>query len=338
MRFPTTPFAFLFYFARKQWFKFSILIFTAMIWSLNDTFFPYFIKRIVNTLQHYHGSSSGIYIALRSTLILLALFWIFNEMLSRVQGITAIHVFPKFRAQIRNTVFNYVKQHSHDYFSNQFAGNIAKKLSDLPTSSESMMELMCYQFVSAFTGSIFVLTMMWWVQPIFAGITLIWLCLHMGLTVLCLKFTGKLWEVHSESVSILSGKIVDAFTNILNARLFSNSIYEEQYLKKFQQDEIKKSRKVMWQMEIIRIGLGFSGLFLIFTTIFFLLHAYAHHQISLGDFTQVGMQAFWLLGFMWFVSYQVLVFAREKGTITNALRLVSQEHEIIDAPNALPIL
>ena len=130
MKFPTTPFAFLFFFIRKQWFKFSLLTLTAMTWALNDTFFPYFIKRIVNVLQHYHGTAAGIYAALSGTLILLVLFWLTNEVFSRMQGIVAIYAFPTFRAQIRRTVFDYVKQHSHEYFSNQFAGNIAKKLSD----------------------------------------------------------------------------------------------------------------------------------------------------------------------------------------------------------------
>jgi ATP-binding cassette subfamily B protein len=334
MRFPTTPFAFLFYFVRKQWIKFSLLVFTAMTWALNDTFFPYFIKRIVNVLQHYHGTTAGMYAALSGTLIFLVIFWLTNAVLSRVQGVLAIYVFPKFRAQIRDTVFRYVKQHSHDYFSNQFAGNIAKKLSDLPTSSESMLEMMCYQFTTVITGAIIVFVMMWMIQPIFALITLVWLCLHMSFTVLCLKYTGPLWEVHSESVSTLSGKIVDVLTNILNVRLFAHSRYEEEYLKKFQQDEMNKSKKVTWVMECARIGLEISGLFLIFAQLFMLLHVYGQGRINLGDFTQVGMQAFWLLGFMWFVSYQILVFSREKGTIENALRLVSKGHDVIDLPHA----
>lgn len=337
MSFPRTPIAFLFFFARKQWFKFSLLIITAMLWAINDTFFPYFIKRIVNGLGYYHGAPAGIYAALSGTLILLVAFWLMNELVSRVQGITAIYAFPKFRAQIRHAVFNYVKQHSHEYFSNQFSGNIAKKISDLPSSSETMMEIACYQFVSATVGAIVVLVMMWLTKPIFAYILLVWLCLHVSFTVLCLRSAGKLWEIHAESVSILGGKIVDAFTNILNVRLFARGEYETEYLKIFQAEEIKKSQKVMWAMEFARIGLGLSGLFLIFTTIFVLLHGYAHGWVSLGDFTQVGMQAFWLLGFMWFVGYQLLVFSREKGTIENALHLVSEKHDVVDVRGALPI-
>jgi ATP-binding cassette subfamily B protein len=334
MLFPKTPFAFLFYFVRKQWIKFSLLAFTAMTWALNDTFFPYFIKRIVNVLQGYHGTTAGMYAALSGTLIFLVIFWLVNAILSRLQGILAIYVFPKFRAQIRDTVFRYVKQHSHDYFSSQFSGNIAKKLSDLPTSSERMLEMICYQFTAVITGAIIVIVMMWIIQPVFALITVIWLCLHMSFTALCLKYTGPLWEIHSESVSKLSGKVVDVLTNILTVRLFAHGCYEEGYLKKFQQDEINKSQKVMWAMELARIGLELSGLFLIFAQLFMLLHVYGQGQINLGDFTQVGMQSFWLLGFMWFVSYQILVFSREKGTIENALKLVSKGHDVFDLPGA----
>src|SRR5690348_15914245 len=52
---PKTAFSFLFYFVRKQKFKFFLLFFCSLIWATNDAFFPFFLKHIVNTLQHFQG-------------------------------------------------------------------------------------------------------------------------------------------------------------------------------------------------------------------------------------------------------------------------------------------
>lgn len=338
MNLPKSTFSFIFYFIRQQNIKFALMILISIIWAANDALFPYFVKRIVNIVADYHGNPNGIYLAASGTLIILILFWGMTELLLRIQGVISIYTFPQFRANIRNAVFTYVKSHSHEYFSNQFAGNIAKKLADLPTSCQTALEIVCFNFTTALAGSTIVLILMWATNPFFAAVLLAWLCLHLGLTAIFMRRSNYLWEIHSDSVSVLSGKIVDVFTNILNVRLFSRSKFEADYLKKYQRDEINKSKKAMWLVEITRIGLGISGLSLIASMMLLLLYGWAHGWVTIGDFTQVGMQTFWLMGWIWFVSYQMTVFARELGTIGDALNLVKKGHDLIDDKNAKPIM
>ena len=68
MKLPQSALAFVLYFARQQWMKFSILIFSFVIWALSDAIFPYFLKKIVNTLQDYQGDRAGIYAAIGGVL------------------------------------------------------------------------------------------------------------------------------------------------------------------------------------------------------------------------------------------------------------------------------
>lgn len=335
---PTTTPRFLLYFIRQQWWKFLIIICTSILWATNDALFPYFLKLIVNALQHYHGDRNFVYSAIALPLVLIALFWAGTEILLRIQGVTMVFTLPSFRANIRGTVFDYVKSHSHEYFSSNFSGTIAKKLSDLPTSCQSLVEIFYFNFVPCSMGAILSLAMMWQTKPIFAAILLTWLCLHLGLTGLLLRYGNHLWQVHSDSVSLLSGKIVDVFTNMMNVRLFARGQHEKNYLKKFQQDEINKAKKSMWMMEFTRIGLGINGLFLIMGMLFFLVYGWVHHWVTLGDFTQVGMQTFWLMGWIWFISFQMTVFAREAGTVTDALTIIKKGHDIVDTTGAPPIV
>jgi len=337
MNIPKTTFRFIFHFVQEQWFKFTILAMISMVWALNETIFPHFIKRMVDILQFFTGPRTEVFAAVKGVLILLVLFWCVSELMQRLQGILQIYVFPRFRASIRESVFNYVQAHSHEYFTSNFAGNIAKKIADLPVSCQAVMEVICFNFVTALVGTVMVLVMMWFTQPLFSVILMIWLMIHLGLTALLLRHGNILWEKHSDSVATLSGKIIDAFTNMLNVRLFSRAKYELRYLKKYQAEEIQRAKKAMWIMELTRIGLGLNGLFLIFGMIFLLLYSWAHEQITLGDFTQVGMQSFWILGWIWFVSYQLMIFARETGTIANSLKLIRKGHDVVDKKNAYPI-
>lgn len=337
MNLPKSAFLFIVYFIKRQWLSFSLIFAVGAIWSINEVFFPYFLKLIVNEVQYFHGPPDKIYASVSGVLALLVLFWVVTELCLRVQGIVQIYTFPKFRANIRRTVFDYVKSHSHEYFSNHFAGNIAKKLADLPSSCQSIMEIVCFNLIIALSGAVIVLVMMWLIKPFFAVILFVWLCLHLGLTFLFLHRGNYLWEKHSDSVSTLSGKIVDVFSNVSSMRLFARGQYETNYLQKYQTEEIHKAKKAMWLIEINRFILGLSGLFLIFSMVFLLLYYWAHRYITIGDFTQIGMQMFWLLGWIWFVSFQMSIFAREIGTVNDALNLITKGHDIVDLPNAIKL-
>lgn len=127
-RLPKSTFSFIFYFVRQQWMKFALITFCSIVWAINDTIFPYFLKRIVNALENYNSDPKWIALTIGHFFILIVLFWILTEFFLRLQGILQVYTFPKFRSNIRNTIFDYVKSHSHEYFSNHFAGNLAKKI------------------------------------------------------------------------------------------------------------------------------------------------------------------------------------------------------------------
>ena len=335
---PKRLFAFLWHFIKMQPIAFIVIFLTAMVWSVNEVFFPYFLKLIVNSIQNYHGQRQLIFHHLLLPLLALVVIWLVMEISMRVQGIILIYTFPRFRSNIRTTVFHYVKQHSHEYFSNNFAGSIAKKIAELPTSAQSIMEIVCFNFTSIMAAFIIALVMMWVTKPIFAGVLLTWFVLHMAATFLFLRMGDVQWQIHSESASTLSGKIVDSLTNISNVKLFARGTYESEYLQTFQRDEIKKAKKAMWTVEKMRLLQGILGSLLIFTMVLLLIHGWVQGWVSLGDFSLIGVLSFWMLGMVWYMSYQMTTFIREVGTMNEGLTLIAQTHDIVDVPNAKPLL
>lgn len=339
MNLPTTPSRFVLHFVKKQWVNFTVLIAAFLLWSAGDALFPYVLKLIVNAVHDFKGSDySVVRHAAAGPILYLILLWGGSETIIRIQGIIQVYTFPQFRANIRKAVFDYVTSHSHEYFSSHFSGDLSKKLSDLATSCQSLVEIVCFQFMTIAMVSIIAVVMMFMIKPLFAAILLTWIIVHMGVIFLFMRYGNHLSAVHSDAVSMLSGKVVDVFGNMQNVRLFSRKHYEASYLKKFQDDEIIKSKKALWAVEWMRIGLGLNGLFLIFAMVFGLLHEWSANAINIGDFTQILLQSFWLLGWMWYLSFQMTVFSRELGTIENALSLMKHDHDLIDADNAVPLV
>ncbi|HVE44795.1 MAG TPA: ABC transporter ATP-binding protein [Gammaproteobacteria bacterium] len=329
---------FIFQFVKKQRFYFFSICLCFVLWAVCDAIFPYFLKRIIDQIEFFKGDPKNIYSAIFWPFVTLVFLGLFAEICMRIQGVLQIYVFPTFRSNIRKTVFDYVKSHSHDYFSSHFAGNIAKKLADLPTSCQVIVEIICMQLITAATGTLIVLGSMWVTKPLFALILLAWLFLHIAITFVFLHYENTLAKLHSQSVSTLSGKIVDTLTNISNVRLFARGSYESRYLKQFQDNEIQRAEKAMWLTEIMRAALGFNGIFMLFGMIFALIYGWAHHFVTIGDFTQIAMQAFWLLNWIWFVSLQLNIYVREMGTVSDALTLITRRHELTDKQFARPLI
>ncbi|MES2615919.1 MAG: ABC transporter ATP-binding protein [Bdellovibrionota bacterium] len=328
---------FIWHFVKRQPVSFFIASFTALIWAVNEVLFPYFIKSFVNTISTFKGDPHSIYSAILIPLTGLIVSWVVMDISMRTQGIVLISAFPKFRAQIRESVFNYIKHHSHQYFSNNFAGTLAQKMSSLPTSCQVIVEIFMYTLGSMSVGIIFSCVLMWLASPFFASILIVWFCFHMGLTILFIKAGDKRWELHSESVTSLSGKIVDSITNMTSVRLFARSHFESEYLKQAQQEEINKAKQASWLMELMRIAQGIAGLCFIFSMIFTLIHGWINGWVTLGDFSLISMLSFWVLGSVWYLSYQINVLVREVSTVKEALTLITVKHEVVDAPNAQPL-
>ncbi len=321
---------FIWHFIKKQPIAFAVVLAAGIIWSLNEMLFPYFLKWIINTVSNYHGNPQLIVNALKYPLILLAFFWLCMEIAMRTQGVVLIYLFPRFRCNIRETVFDYIKNHSHKYFSENFSGGIAKKLSELPSSCQSITEIVFFNCIPIFLSFLIAFVLMASAKPLFGFILLGWFILHMAFSFIFMRVNDTRWAAHSKSVSTLTGKIVDIITNMLTVRLFARSKYEGLYLKRYQEDEINKSQQALWTVELMRMFQSLSALIYITAIIFTLIHGWIKGWVSIGDFSLIGTLSFWILGMVWYMSYQLMVFIRESASVNEALSLITIGYDVKD--------
>ena len=335
MNLPKKVFPFLVYFIRQQWIKFVIAVIASACWGAYSSFFPYLLKRLINVLDSHEMTALEINAAAAKVVGLIVFLFIGSQLLLRVQGILfSVRFCATFRANIRETLFNYVQTHSSSYFANNFSGTIAGKISDVPTSCEIMLTSICCEFTSAIIMALIAIVTMWLSHPLFAELLIFWLVLHFVTTFFFLKKANSLLEHHAGAVTTLSGKIVDVFTNIQNMKLFAREKYEREYLHHFQNEEIKCSKQAYGFLEWMQTGFFFNETFLMFGMLFLLMRGWQQHSVSLGDFTQIMMQAFWLSAWMWYVSYQMRFFIKNAATVNSALSLIQQPHDVVDAPGA----
>lgn len=338
MYLPNTLFSFITHFLKKQWISFLILTFAAIFWMLGGVVFPYFLKNIINNLQSFSGDRVLVYGQIGMALAELIGFWVLGECFVRIQGIMQLYTFPSFRSAIREKIVSYTMHHSHHFFCNILSGDLANKVNMIIAGSERLLSIVLFQFTTMAIGISLTLIMLWKAHPVFTLILLAWMLIHISIILLFLNKGKKLWAIHAESASLFNGKLVDMFSNMFSVRLFSRYAFEEDYLRKYQQDEIDKGRKAGWLAETMRICLGLNGICLIVGMILFLVHGWVNYSVTLGDFTQVLMQSFWLLGQLWSLGDQLSSFSSEKASLKNALNVIVSPHSLPDKKKAYPLL
>ncbi|KAB2642986.1 MAG: ABC transporter ATP-binding protein [Verrucomicrobia bacterium] len=338
MTLPKTTFPFIFYFLRQQWGKVLLATIASAFWGIYSALFPYFLKELINILGTHHLPTARIYTASITIISLIIGLWIVAHILHNLQGfIFRVEFCARFRASIREALFKYVQAHSSSYFATHFSGTIANKISDIPTNCETLVNMMCCEFTTALVMAFTIFITMWMSHPPFAILLIVWLSLHFVITFFFLQKANFLLEEHANAVTKISGRIVDVFSNILNVKLFAREKKEQESFHQVQVEEIQKSNQAYLYLEWTQVGYSLNHTFLIVGMLFLLIYGWQHSWVTLGDFTQIMMQSFYLSGWVWFVSDQIKYFIKNAATVNSALSLIQKPHDIVDTPHALAL-
>ena len=143
---PTTLLAFLWYFVKQHWILFFGAQLFSFAWSIDHTIWPYIIGLIIDSITDINTDRSQVWSVLATPLWMGAILWISVEISFRLQGFFLAKVLPKISADVRMAMFDYVQNHSYSYFSNNFSGTIANKISDMVLSIDNILRLIIQLF------------------------------------------------------------------------------------------------------------------------------------------------------------------------------------------------
>lgn len=335
---PKTLFAFFWHFLRKQWKWLLIIQIFSFAWSIDHTFWPYIIMKLIDTITHFTGTQSEAWQALSAPIIMGLGLWISVEISYRLSGILSAYLFPRLEADTRLSMFNYVLGHSYLYFGNQMAGTIANKISDMPQSMTRILQLIMQLFIPVSLALVISVIFFARINPIFAIILTTWMMIHIGI---CLSLSNRCdtySNKHAESRSVLSGKIVDCLTNSSNVRLFARHDFERQYVSSFQQDELKKHWQSLWYIEKMKIILGIASFLGTGVTLnWYMLYSWVQGHLTAGEVVFIFNTTWNIMMMAWLAGLELPFLFKEIGVCRQALTIIKDRHDIVDKPNAQPL-
>ena len=152
---------------------------------------------------------------------------------------------PHFGNMVRRQCFHYTARHSLAYFQNDFAGRIANKL--LQCGNALRDATLSIVVALVFVGTIFITNVILVLQVSFALALpqILWVFAYISILSFFLPKIKMRATATAESMSTLTGQIVDSFTNILAAKYFARTRHEDARANDFMADHSAKGMRMM---------------------------------------------------------------------------------------------
>lgn len=295
---------------------------------------PYAIKQIMDAVAEAQSQARPVLDLLENPLWFFALLNFGIVLFSRASGALLVLIGPALRKRVRRELFSYLQQHSQQFFLSHFAGSLGNRISEVSMSVAHAIWTVLFDFwplVISFTVS---LILLFSVNTDLALTLAYWLSAYVIISFLLAYKCREYAREYAASRSLVSGKIVDSVTNIMNAKLFARRDFERAYLEGYLNLEVKSARKTFWFMERIRWFQFIAAMFLMFGVLGYALKIWSEQGMSVSQFAMSASLSLMLIDQASGLSRRFLEFFEYVGNINDGVQLIVSPHTVIDQDNA----
>ena len=236
--------------------------------------------------------------------------------------------------KIRWQAHNYLLAQSLSFFQDEFAGRVATKVmqTSLAVREAVMKVLDILVYIGVYFISIVVLVAAidWRLSlPL-----LIWLVIYLGILKLLLPKLKAVSQQQADARSVMTGRIVDSYTNISTVKLFSHTQREADYAKDsmngFLQTVYPQMRLVTWLYSAVWI----NNAILIFTCTAAAIYLWMNNYVSPGDIAIAVSLCLRLNGMSQWIMWEVSALFENIGTVQDGMNTLSTPIQVQDKNKA----
>ncbi|WHR53094.1 ABC transporter ATP-binding protein [Vibrio furnissii] len=235
---------------------------------------------------------------------------------------------------IRWLAHRYLLRQSLSFYQDEFAGRIATKVMQTALSvRETVMKTLdVFVYVAVyFTAMVVMLAQADWrlMMPM-----LLWLAAYIAIQV---RFVPKLKQVSAEQAdarSLMTGRIVDSYTNIATVKLFSHSRRETDYAEEGMESFLDTVYRQMRLVTGFNIWVEVANYLLVFTIAAMSIYLWMTSAITIGAIAIAISLALRINGMSKWIMWEVGGLFENMGTVVDGMNMLSKPITIQDQPNA----
>ncbi|MBA2483834.1 MAG: ABC transporter ATP-binding protein [Nitrosomonas sp.] len=270
------------------------------------------------------------------TLILMSLFvLVFIPTLVLLRSLTVNQtLMGNFPMKIRWSAHRYLLNQSFAFFQHEFSGRIATKVMQTALAvRETVMKLLDVMlFVTVYL--ITTLLLVAGADPRLCIPLLVWLLVYIGILFFYVPRLRDISTIQADARSLMTGRIVDSYTNILTLKLFSHTQREANYVKEAMHEFMSTVYPQMRLVTLLNINVWFINVILIFITGALSIYLWLNNDINPGAIAIVLGLAIRLTGMSHWIMWEVSNLFENIGTVKDGINTLAKPQSIVDSTNA----
>ncbi len=325
------------YFLRQRKSQVILLVLLCIVMGMIPAMDSVLLQRIINLIESFSDQEvKTLPAAMMFWAIFYALWWQSINIIWRLYDYAYLKTMPYIKGQIIDELYNYTQYHNHSFFQENLAGHITNRITEGSRSFEMALSIFGEKIIRKLAIIVFALIAMYSVHYIFATVFLIWVCVFLGISIICSSRINKYSISYARSKSIVAGNIVDSIANISAVRMFTSHRFERQNLEIRIDDAIENEQIMQFFMFKLRFVLGTSCSIMIFIIIYYLSSLRSEVAITIGDCVLILSLCISVTNEIWDLTQEVGDMFEEIGSFNQSITLLGS-HVVTDIENTRPL-
>lgn len=274
-----------------------------------------------------------------STLIGMGIFMLILIPLSNAMRSLIVHqtLMGNFPMSVRWMAHRYLLNQSYGFFQNEFSGRIATKVMQTALAVRDtvmkLLDVMLFVAIYMVTALILVAS----ADPRLCIPLIIWLFFYIIVQRYFVPKMKKIAMVQADARSLMTGRIVDSYTNIITLKLFSHSNRESAYIRDGMSEFLNTVHPQMRLVTKLNICLWALNMSLVFSTAALGIYLWLNGSITPGAIAIVMSLAIRLTSMSHWILWEISGLFENIGTVQDGINTLSVPSKVNDKPNAVAL-
>jgi ATP-binding cassette subfamily B multidrug efflux pump len=228
----------------------------------------------------------------------------------------------------------FLLRHSMTFFANEFAGRVSTKVMQTSLAIRETVMKIIDVFVYAISFFVSMLALVIVVDWRLVVPLVLWFVFY---SLILWHFIPKLRKLSSEQAdarSMMTGRIVDSYTNIGTVKLFSHAGREETYAREGMDEFLGTVHRQMRQISLLNICVDVNNAVTIFAVAAASIAFWLTGEVSVGSVAVAIGLAMRINGMSQWIMWEVSALFEAIGTVYDGMSMMTKPHEVTDKKGA----
>ena len=275
----------------------------------------------------------------KTTLILLALIILASTLIISLQTIIKHQCLAgNFPMRMRWNLHRLVLNQSMRFFQDEFAGRISAKVMQTALAVRDtcflVADIFIYVLISFITMAAIIGQLDLWLLMPFLG----WTVLYGIAMYYFIPRLGKVASMQADARSTMTGRVTDAYTNIMTVKLFSHAGNEAKYAQESMDEflvTVNRQMRLVSSFEIVNHLLSIT---LILCTTGVALWLWTDQLVGVGAIATTTAVALRLNGFSHWIMWEMAALFENIGVVKDGINTFSSTKTVNDQPDATELV